>query len=153
VTWDSGSVDGERFTKRYSSDYLFTPPDVFGHNHFPEKPADQLREVTISRGEFMRQPNLSPAFFAGGWKLVSPNRSQVTVDTKELHVQVERTSSRFLTVSFRGGQRCETKIDSNSVDARCTIPGPGNYDLILFDGPAQYGTTHWSVGQISVLAR
>ena len=62
ATWDSGHVSGRTFTKQYGTDYLFTPPEVFGVDHFPDNARWQLRDRPLTRGEFMRQPMLEAAF-------------------------------------------------------------------------------------------
>src|SRR5262249_12885213 len=81
ATWDAGHVGDGPFVKKYSTEFLFTPPEVNGLSHFPEEEQWQLRHPALSRGEFFRQPLMRPRFFAEGYTLVSPSRPQVTVAT------------------------------------------------------------------------
>ena len=43
---------------------LFTPPEVSTSEHFPKDDKWQLADHAITRGEFMRKPQLRPTFFA-----------------------------------------------------------------------------------------
>ncbi len=75
VTWDSVYLEGRNALKRYRTDYLFPPASLFAYSHFPDNAAWQLLDEPIDRGEFLRQPVLSPAFFAHDLALVAPQRS------------------------------------------------------------------------------
>lgn len=55
VTWNAGYVNGDLFTRRYKTEYLFMPPREFLKRHLPEEPAWQLLEKPLDRGEAMRQ--------------------------------------------------------------------------------------------------
>ena len=104
VTWDAGVVEDGRFVAKYRTAYLFTPPSVFRVNHLPEHDAWQLHPSPISRGAFIRQPNVTPSFHAAGLTLVSPDRAQV--DAKDA-VEVRLTNPQRRSILARlGGQRC-----------------------------------------------
>lgn len=138
-TFDAGYLDGSTFHKQYASAYLFTPPDVFGVSHFPQDPAWQLRDKPISRGDFIRQPMMQPAFYARGIKLVTPDRSQVTVDgTFDVRLQ---NSATYLLVDYRskgasGGKMC--RVDGFT-HASCDLPA-GSWDVLLFGNDTGSGT-------------
>jgi len=154
-TWDAGSVDGERFTKAYHTEYLFTSPEIFGLDHFPEEERWQLRAVPISRGEFMRQPMMRPRFYAEGFELLSPDRSQVTVDAV-FEAQVRNRKGRFLLADFvprLGGeeQRCDVSGDA-LLTIRCAPPRAGEFDVRLYSAGERY-TTYAGVGRIEVNRR
>ncbi|CAN5759683.1 hypothetical protein BH09MYX1_BH09MYX1_34600 [soil metagenome] len=161
ATWDAGhakqnSSDHDRFTKDYKTDYLFTPPDVFGADHFPEDAKWQLRDKPITRGEFMRIPQLDPSFVAHGWKLVSPDRSQITVKDHAT-AMLESDGRHFLLASLfpqTGGvaKRCSVDAEGSTVKIDCTAPAPGTYRLVFFDSPKRYGT-YGSIGELNVLAQ
>ncbi|OJT23526.1 hypothetical protein BO221_16080 [Archangium sp. Cb G35] len=55
VTWNAGYVNGDVFTRKYRTEYLFMPPREFLQRHLPEEPAWQLLEKPLDRGEAMRQ--------------------------------------------------------------------------------------------------
>jgi hypothetical protein len=158
ATWDAGYVNGTVFTRQYTSDYLLTPPEVFGLNHFPDDPDWQLRSTPISRGEFMRQPNVRPMLFAKGFQLVSPDRSQVTVDGELFELALDNTNRKSLMVQWRDkaeldapGQRCEVTPGARTKGA-CKLPAGGTYHVSLWVGEEQYGT-HWYAGQFEVNRR
>jgi hypothetical protein len=145
ATWDAGYVGGNplRYEKRYSTDYLFAPPAIFGIDHFPEKAAKQLRTPPISRGDFMRVPQMSPSFFARGPELREPTRSQVTVQAA-LTLVLTAPPHVYVLASFEpksGGtrERC-TVTGTGEIHATCTFPARGEYRVLLFASPVQYGT-------------
>jgi Transglutaminase-like superfamily len=156
ATWNSGFIRNGNFSKEYRSDYVFTTPEAFGFDHFPEDEKDQLREIPISRGDFMRQPNLRPTFVARGWTLDQPTRSQVTVE-RTVDAQLTSTLKRFLLVDMetQDGTKalCIVTPSSAQTHVHCTAPGPGSYTMRFFDGPKQYGSSYEYIGNISVLAR
>jgi hypothetical protein len=156
ATWDAGYVEGDKFTKKYTSDYLLTPPEVFGLNHYPEEERWQLRDKPISRGDFMRQPNVRPMLYAKGFKLVDPDRSQVTVDGSEFTLELDNQLGKWLMANWAekgvtGGQRCAMQHGPRT-SGRCSLPGGGTYHVSLFVGDEQYGT-YWYAGQFEVNRR
>ena len=140
ATWDSGFVNGATFTKRFSTDYFLTPPEVFGTDHFPDAPDWQLREAPLSRGDFLRQPALRPSFFAQRLELVHPTRSQVTV-SGSIDVEIENPRGIWLSGVFGPGPR-DTCRFSKSPRSRlhCEFPGAGEYALKLFTNESEFGT-------------
>lgn len=152
VTWDSGSVDGTTFTKQFRTDYFLTPPEVFGIDHFPDEPGLQLREKPISRGDFMRQPMMSPRFYAESRQLLSPTRSQVSVkgsavieikNPKGLH-----TLADFVAAGREKGDPC--KVDgADPTRIQCDLPAEGSYRIMLFSNAEKYGSYAY-IGQIEV---
>lgn len=157
VTWDAGSVKGTTFTKRYSSDYLFTPPEIFAMTHFPTHEKWQLLEKPISRGDFLRQPMLRPSFFAKGLRLVSPQRSHVTVDGKAFDVVLDNPGDFYLigvVQSKAGGaeQRCKTAYVRNQARISCNLPDAGEFVMRMFGSQVQY-ESYGMIGQIEVNSR
>jgi len=165
ATWDAGSVGddgktGRGFHKAYSTEYLFAPPDVFGVDHYPDDAKHQLRDKPITRGEFMRLPQMRPRFFAQRWKLLTPDRSQITV-RDSVEVTLENGGKRFLladVVPAKGGAMvpCEVREPQagngdTTMHVTCKVPVRGDYRLLLFDAGTRY-TTYQSMGELSVLA-
>ncbi len=152
ATWDAGYVEGDKFVKRYSSDYLLTPPEVFGSNHLPDEAKWQLRDKPISRGEFVRQPNLRPGFHEKGLVLIDPQRSQITVQERAV-VTLENPRGISILADF------EQKEGSSSTRCRvnrgertqiiCELPRKGTYHVQLFANDVPVGTHHF-VGQFEV---
>jgi transglutaminase-like putative cysteine protease len=144
ATWDSGFVNGATFTKAFKTDYFLTPPDVFGTDHFPEEPSWQLREAPLSRGDFLRQPALRPAFFAQGLKLVQPTRSQVTV-SGSIDVELANPRGVWLSGVFGPGQRDRCRFDQGAASRlHCEFPIAGEYALKLFTNESEFGTYEYA---------
>jgi hypothetical protein len=151
ATWDAGNVKGDRFEKEYGTDYLFAPPEVQGVTHFPDEERWQLRPTPLSRGEFFRQPMMKAGFFAEGLELVSPDRSQVSVDGA-LEIALRNPRQRWLMADFEaqpgGGPvpvspddrgRGDCAVDGGRTAVSCRFPAPGSYRVRLFAGARQYG--------------
>jgi transglutaminase superfamily protein len=150
ATWNSGYIDGPTFTKRYRSDYYLTPAAVFGLDHFPDEARWQLRDKPISRGEFMRQPMMTPRFYAEARELVSPDRSQVTVKGS-LSIQINNprqlfTLADYYPASGGAGTRCAI-VNGEKTQVDCVFPTAGAYVVKLFSNPQQYGSFDY-IGQI-----
>lgn len=155
ATWDSGNLTDDGFEKEYDTAYLFAPPEIQGVTHFPEDARWQLREPAITRGEFFRQPVLRPRFFSEGFRLVSPDRSQVTV-AGAAEVALENRRGRYLLAHAQaeGGakQDCQVAYQRQDARIRCALPADGSYRLEIFAGPQQYGS-YDLVGQLYVQNR
>jgi transglutaminase/protease-like cytokinesis protein 3 len=147
TTWDIGGLMGDRIVRRYGTDYLFTPPEAFGLDHFPDDPAWQLRADPIDRGAFLRQPRMRPGFYALGLQLVAPTRSQVTID-RVLEIQIVRPPGVDLMATI-GGARCEVAGDRRTA-VRCTPPSSGEWEVTLFAGKSGAGTLD-GVGEFAVV--
>jgi transglutaminase-like putative cysteine protease len=155
ATWDAGSVTADGFVKKYDTDYLFAPPEIQGVTHFPEEPRWQLREPAITRGDFFRQPVLRPRFFSEGFRLVSPDRSQITVaGTAELALENRRGRFLLAHAQAEGGAKkdCLVAYERQDARVRCDLPENGSYRLQLFAGPQQYGR-YIHIGELFVQNR
>jgi transglutaminase superfamily protein len=153
ATWDAGYVEKDRFVKRYSTDFLFAPPEVQGLSHFPEEERWQLRRPPISRGEFLRQPLMRPRFYAEGFTLVTPDRPQVTVDAV-VEALLRNPRRRYVLASYERrdrGVRADCAVDQGAtVAVRCALPDEGTYRVMLFSNRTQKGT-YQHVGEIEAL--
>lgn len=153
ATWDSGYVNGATFTRRYSSAYFLTPPQVFNVDHFPDDPQWQLLEKPRSRGEFSRQPALTPKFFADGLALLAPDRSQVDVHG-ELEIRLDNPKHTFLLASYstRGSTRddrpCEVSAGATP-RIQCLFRTPGSYAVRMYSNDQPLGKFDY-VGQLEV---
>jgi transglutaminase-like putative cysteine protease len=153
ATWDAGFLKDGRFEKRYSTEFLFTPPEVQGLSHFPEEDRWQLRTPPLSRGEFLRQPRMRPLFYAEGFTLIAPDRPQVTVDSL-LQASLRNPRRRFVLAHYErgeGGGRADCAVDQGeSVAVRCDLPEEGRYRVVLFSNKEEYGT-YQEIGEIEAL--
>lgn len=155
VTWNSGTVNDDVFTRGYRTDYFLTPPEVFGLDHLPDDNDWQLRESPLSRGEFMRQPLLRPAFYAQGLRLVSPKRSQVTVEDVADITLENRGSMHIMGRLAKKGSNDKIKCDvvpGKLTRITCPISASGTYRVKIFTGKKRYGT-YLMVGELEVNSR
>ncbi|MBX3192266.1 MAG: hypothetical protein KF819_35075 [Labilithrix sp.] len=153
ATWNAGSVNGASFQKRYQTEYLFTPPELFAVTHFPDAPKWQLLERPLSRVEFFRRPVLAPAFFAHGLELVAPDRSQVTT-AGSIELSIKNPRGVFLLADYApktGGARVECAGNRHTT-MRCDFPAAGTYDVRLYANHERYGTYAYA-GAVQVNAR
>jgi len=143
VTWDAGHLEGDSFVKAYSTDYLLTPPKLFAVTHLPSHDKWQLLDEPITRGEFMRAPILRPSFFSQGLRLVSPERSQVTVSEPRFEVVLDNPGRFYLigTVAVSGSSRsekCTVRYVRQRARIRCDLPAAGTYVVRMFGSKVAY---------------
>jgi transglutaminase-like putative cysteine protease len=151
ATFDAGYLEGSTFHKKYSTDYLYTPPAVFGVSHFPDQKAWQLRDKPLSRGDFIRQPMMQPSFYARHMTLVSPDRSQVTV-SGAVDVVLENPSTYLMVdyVPVTGGKGTNCEV-TGLTRARCALP-TGSWSVMLFGSDQRYGSYDY-LGALDVNSR
>ena len=136
TTWDSGHLEGDRFVRNFRTDYLMPPPGVMGYTHLPDDERWQLRDRPISRGDFLRQPQLRPGFFVAGLSLEQPDRPQVDVHDA-LTVRLRNPRHQRVQIDFhpasdrQGGGICPQQ-GSDVLDVTCRFPGPGSYTVNVF---------------------
>jgi transglutaminase-like putative cysteine protease len=155
ATWDSGFLNGSHFEKRYSTAYFLTPPRVFDLDHLPDDARWQLLETPLTRGEFLRQPALSPLFFASGLELLSPDRSQVDVQGS-LEISLRNPQDVFLLATYETRDGHSEPQDCGIENGRtphisCRFPRSGSYDVKLFSNRDVSGTFDF-VGQLQANA-
>ncbi len=155
ATWDAGHVSGRTFTAEYKTDYLFTPATLMGVTHYPDDPAWQLRSDPLSRGEFTRQPMMRPSFFAQGFSLIAPTRSQFTVD-HDIELTIGNRQGQHMTamaVPMEGGPEHRCTVEGEAELAiTCSPPEAGTYNVQLYASPEAVGT-FWMVGEIQANVR
>ncbi|HEY9840347.1 MAG TPA: transglutaminase domain-containing protein [Candidatus Obscuribacterales bacterium] len=151
-TWGSGYLENFRFHRRYTPAYLFTPPEVFGQDHFPEATTWQLRRQPLSRRAFETQPMLRAGFFARGYRLAEPVTSPLQAQ-KQLHLTLHNPKRQYLLAHLQP-EKGKTTIPCRITGTRtlrlsCPIPSSGPYQLELFSNSRSYGSFE-SIGQIKV---
>jgi hypothetical protein len=157
VTWDSVYLEGRNALKRYRTDYLFTPASLFAYSHFPDDAAWQLLDGPIDRGEFLRQPVLSPAFFSQDLALVSPQRSVTDLPSSkgDAIVILENPQKRWLQLGYSPlntwrVQPCGSPQTDGTL--QCQLPKTGIYDLHVLAGDDRRGLLQ-DVAQVRVSYR
>lgn len=133
VTWNSGTVSREKrlFSKRYSTEFLFLPPDIMILNHFPQNEEWQLLTKPLSRVDFLRQPfNLRPKFFAH--KLRIKNIS-VLGNTVKLYIGSGAALPTVLSIrAIRDDKKYNCAYKQQTPYLSCELTGKGDYQLELF---------------------
>jgi transglutaminase-like putative cysteine protease len=152
-TWDAGHVEGDRFTKEYTSSYFMAPPEVFVASHMPEDPKWQLLPTPLSQGDFIRQPHLRPGFAALDLRLLEPTRAHVAVGVgQSLTLRFDNPHGFELAGDVRvpdgglqGSTSCE--LDETSTVMQCTFPEAGRRHVSLFGRPGGFlGRIYVDVG-------
>lgn len=157
ATWDAGSVN-TAFEKRYSTAFLFTPPEIFRVSHFPDQAEWQLATPPLARAEFFRRPALQPEFFAHGLTLREPDQSQVTVE-RSLDLSLENPRGTYVIVSHEPAgsddesKRTRCEGDAHGARVRCTFQSAGTYDVHMFVSDKEYGKRYSHAGSVQVNAR
>ena len=153
VTWNAGSADSESggkvFRKRYSTAYLFAPPEVFGLDHFPDVERWQLRADPLERAEFVRQPLLRPEFLAKGLELLSPVRPQVdTSGSLDVRIRNPRQLSLIVTATHKdtAEERDCLLVSGASAVATCTFTSPGAWSVSIYANEQRYGSHPYVAG-------
>ncbi|MEM6954906.1 MAG: transglutaminase domain-containing protein [Myxococcota bacterium] len=144
ATWNAGYVNGDTFTRRYTSDYFLTPPAVFGTNHFPDQAEWQLLETPLTRAEFLRLLNMRPAFFRQGLTLEAPTRSQSST-SGSAQIRLKNPERQFVMVNFgaKGAQpstQCGNVSNGTQLTFNCELPRAGIYEVHVFTNPARAGS-------------
>lgn len=142
VTWDAGgSENGDNtFRKRYSTNYLFAPPEAFGLDHFPDDPRWQLRADPLERAEFVRQPLLRPEFLAKGLELLSPVRPQVDADgSLDIRLRNPRQLSLIVTAQKEGAAEKQCLVTAGRFStATCTFDAAGRWKVSIYASEQRY---------------
>ncbi|MBI2376981.1 MAG: hypothetical protein HYV07_23475 [Deltaproteobacteria bacterium] len=142
ATFDSGAVEDGRFVKRLGTYYFLTPPEIFGVDHFPEDPSWQLRDPALSRAEFLRQPKLSPEFFAHGLGLLAPDRAQVAVSQRfEARISNPRRIFLMARAAPESGAATDCEVVSQEDETRisCLLAAKGRHAFELYGSTQRIG--------------
>jgi hypothetical protein len=134
VTWDDPS------NGRPNTTYLFVPPRLMAFDHFPEDSAWQLLPSPLSLGDFVRQPLLSPSIGEMGLTLISPTRSQITVDGS-VEIVLDNPAGAVLKAYARKdgsdakseGVACDTKPGARTT-ITCNV-ADGEYEVQMYAAP------------------
>jgi transglutaminase-like putative cysteine protease len=139
ATWNDPTNRSEPSKQSYRTTYLFTPPQLFALDHFPKDPRWQLLPSPLSLGDFVRQPLLSPSIGRFGLTLVSPKRSQVTVDGSVTIVLDNPLDAAIAAHARRegSGRGSETRCDvtaGKQTKIVCPLRS-GEYEVQMFAAP------------------
>jgi transglutaminase-like putative cysteine protease len=134
ATWNDPTGGDHRTT------YLFVPPRLMAFDHYPEDSKWQLLEEPLSLGDFVRQPLLSPTIGELGLTLVSPTRSQITVDgpleivlDNPANAAVSARAVRDGSPASAEGEPCNVKLGTTTT-ITCDL-AEGEYEVRMFAAP------------------
>ncbi len=134
ATWDDPT------NSEHTTTYLLLPPRLMAFDHYPEDRAWQLLPEPLSLGDFVRQPLLSPVIGEMGLTLVSPTRSQVTVDG-ELEILLDNpTDAKVSARAMRDGSAAGSEGEPCKITAgkqtkiTCDL-ADGEYEVRMFAAP------------------
>ena len=147
VTWDAGSVDGDQFNKRYSTDFLFLEPEHFVHTHLPRDPSWQLLDPPVTEDEFVDLLPLKGGFFHHGLSFENPvNKLNQAEGWTLLKLRAPGWVDLSARLSRRDGRelprRGFVQHRPGGADVHLRFPEEGEYVLKLFarmSGEARYG--------------
>ncbi|MEL7039402.1 MAG: transglutaminase domain-containing protein [Cyanobacteria bacterium J06592_8] len=143
ATWDAGYLTASGYVKQYRTNYLLPPPDVMIMTHLPTDRAWQLLSRPISRPEFSRMPALQTDFFAEGFELIAPKRSNIRVQNS-VDIQLKNSKNRWVMAEVvpQGGRQTYLCSPPTRQTYRipCSIPSQGSHEVRLFSSKEEYGT-------------
>jgi len=153
-TWDAGSLFGREYRPRYSTSYLFTPPEVFAYDHLPNDPAWSLTEPPLTEAMFVDRPALSAHFFAWGLALegVAQSVTETTKGRFDFRIRNPRGAwvlvlaqpidpATHLAIPSTDSQKafnCVVPSQANPIEAGCVL-SPGSWQLELYANNAAGG--------------
>jgi len=154
-TWDAGSVFGRQFNARYSTAYLFAPPEIFAYDHLPKDPDWSLTEPPLDRETFLSRPALSAGFFARGLSLEGITKATTEVEGR-VTFSIKNPKKQWVLVLARplgDGQafNCVVPSQVDPVEAACALT-PGTWELGLYANDSDRGSFP-SLGFLRVVAR
>ena len=158
TTWDAGTLDGNRYTKAYSTGYLFADPNEFIHSHFPENPQYQLLAQPVSGADFTQLPPWNAEFYSAGVAEVSKVKKinqlgsefgltfRVPAGVDLLAVVYDEHGKEYPDAAFR-------QQTGDQITVRAALPQAGRYILRLFEHRASDQTEEYAgCGEIGFVA-
>ena len=96
---------------------------------------------------------MRPRFFAQGFDLRSPRRSQVSV-TDEVSIELGNADDMYVmanAIARDGTNHACTVKGRDTIDVDCELPGKGQYEVRLFSNEERYGSYEY-LGSLQVNA-
>jgi hypothetical protein len=125
-TWNAGQVFGLEFRARYSTSYLFTPPEIFAYDHLPNDPAWSLTDPPLTMDRFLARPVISAHFFAWGMEMVGVERAVTEVTSGRFDFRINNPRGAWvLVVAMPLGDgrpfNCVVPSQANPVEVGCKL--------------------------------
>lgn len=149
ATWDSGYFENGKFVKQYQTQYLFPPAEVMAVSHFPKDSTWQLLSRPLNRTEFLKQPMLKPRFFAEGFQLLFPTRTQILVKNTA-QIGLKNAQNRWLMAEAVSQNQRRSVLcippTRQTQQMSCHFPDSGGYEVRLFSSSEKYGEYNYIGG-------
>lgn len=136
ATWDDPTQRAGATRDNYRTDYLFIPPQLAGLDHFPDDARWQLRDVRLSRAEFLRQPLARPGLARERLVLRAPSGPVVDVDGT-FALELENPAQVWVMVMI-GAQRCGPS-NERQLRLDCVVPR-GADEAVVFSNKEEFGS-------------
>ena len=125
-TWNAGQVFGLEFRARYSTSYLFTPPEIFAYDHLPNDPSWSLTDPPLTMERFLARPVISAHFFAWGMEMVGVERAVTEVTSGRFDFRINNPRGAWvLVVAMPLGDgrpfNCVVPSQANPVEVGCKL--------------------------------
>lgn len=134
VTWDSGAIVSGAYQKRYDTSYLLAPAEAFVASHLPDEEGWQLLPKPLTTAEFLRQPRLSPGFFARHLELVGDARAQIDA-RGSVELALKNPASVDLVAWVLSGAKtpreCTAANAGGQTHFRCDLPEAGTFQIAI----------------------
>ncbi len=159
-TWSAGHVRGREYIADYSTTYLFTPPEVFIYEHYPEDPAWSLLEPAPSAQQFLELPLLNGHFFAWGLSLEGIGSALTPVSGGRIGFRIQNPRKAWVYIlarareadgSFGKSYNCSVPAPTPVLELSCPVT-PGSWDLQIYTNDEE-GGTFLMTGSLAVESR
>ncbi len=137
-TWGAGRPDEQNvFIREFEDYYFLTPPEELVYTHFPENPAQQHLDSSVSGQGFIKLAYLWPAFFKYEMRLGNHPESIIQTDSTLYLTLYARDSILLMADLIRGQQLLDESYvfiqkDTARYDIHAVFPLTGEYLLRLY---------------------
>lgn len=135
ATWGAGTTNPEvtKFTRRISTGYFLTPPELFMQSHWPDEEQWQLLPKPLSKQEFAQQPlfNFGQTKYAIKDYAIDKENRTIEIEFVTKPSRLMLTNSKGKTVKFTNREEGDTFI--------LTVAGSSTAPLNVFAGGAGKG--------------
>ncbi|MHC4887657.1 MAG: transglutaminase domain-containing protein, partial [Planctomycetota bacterium] len=137
ITWDRIQDEKGEKPVRYSSDYLFCPPEIFAYTHFPDTPKWFLLENPPSREAFAATPKIRPGIFFRGLsrnaEFAALSRGEATTMLRlPLTEPLSLTAALFDETGRRIQGRTFLAREQGGVGLHLSFPDAGRWETRIF---------------------
>lgn len=150
ATWNAGHVNGDTFTAKYGTTYLFIPPEVMILDHIPHQKRFQLLSDPIDMATWWRQPFIEPAAFSLGL-VFKEGMAPITKSAGKFRVVVDNPLEAYLSLGIASDNGtnvpfCAEITNEKVATLECDIAEPGQYAGYVGASRVRYGS-YWRMAE------